>query len=146
MPPNAAKQVPAVPALDEMGSSLDTDKKRSLLAWSPSVVWGLIILFFSVAPLELKTPIGAGYLDKIAHFTLYLILAFLFAWGLRFSGKAPSVKNIVFALILTIGYGILIEILQSFIPERDACARDALSNAGGVLIGTYLGRLVLWRR
>ena len=119
---------------------------RPFFAWVPAGLWGLNILILSLLPYHLMPRLTVGCFDKVAHFVAYWTLAFLFVWGIKRSRRVPTVKNIAFALIFTMGYGILIEIFQSFVPGREACVYDALFNTGGVVAGTYFGKVVLWRR
>lgn len=121
-------------------------KDRSFFAWVPAILWGLNVLVFSVLPYKVVPPLTVGYFDKICHFFAYYVLAFLLVWGIKRSRGSLSLKNIAFALILAIGYGILIELFQSFVPGREACIYDVLFNTGGVITGMYFGKVVLWRR
>ncbi|HPN72924.1 MAG TPA: VanZ family protein [Candidatus Omnitrophota bacterium] len=125
--------------------SRDEAKKR-FFPWAPAGMLAFGILFFSLLPYKLKADLQPDHFDKVLHFAAYGSLAFLSAWGIKSSGVIPSFKNTAFALILIIGYGILIELFQSFVPGRETCLYDALFNSGGAAAGLYFGRLVLWRK
>lgn len=78
------------------------------------------------------------YIRKIAHITEYLILGFLMFNLL----KQYSVSNIYYAIGLSILYSCTDEFHQLFINGRSGSIRDVLIDSIGILIGTYLYKLL----
>ena len=78
------------------------------------------------------------YIRKIAHITEYLILGFLMFNLL----KQYSVTNIYYAIGLSILYSCTDEFHQLFISGRSGNIRDILIDSIGILIGTYLYKLL----
>ena len=78
------------------------------------------------------------YIRKIAHLTEYLILGFLMFNLL----KQYSVTNIYYAIGLSILYSCTDEFHQLFISGRSGSIRDVLIDSIGILIGTYLYKLL----
>lgn len=78
------------------------------------------------------------YIRKIAHITEYLILGFL-TFNLL---KQYSVTNIYYAIGLSILYSCTDEFHQLFISGRSGSIRDILIDFIGILIGTYLYKLL----
>ena len=78
------------------------------------------------------------YIRKIAHITEYLILGFLMFNLL----KQYSVTNIYYAIGLSILYSCTDEFHQLFISGRSGSIRDILIDFIGILIGTYLYKLL----
>ena len=78
------------------------------------------------------------YIRKIAHITEYLILGFLIFNLL----KQYSVTNIYYAIGLSILYSCTDEFHQLFINGRSGSIRDVLIDSIGILIGTYLYKLL----
>ena len=78
------------------------------------------------------------YIRKIAHITEYLILGFLMFNLL----KQYSVTNIYYAIGLSILYSCTDEFHQLFISGRSVSIRDVLIDSIGILIGTYLYKLL----
>lgn len=78
------------------------------------------------------------YIRKIAHITEYLILGFLIFNLL----KQYSVTNIYYAIGLSILYSCTDEFHQLFINGRSGSIRDVLIDTIGILIGTYLYKLL----
>lgn len=78
------------------------------------------------------------YIRKIAHITEYLILGFLMFNLL----KQYSVTNIYYAIGLSILYSCTDEFHQLFISGRSGSINDVLIDTIGILIGTYLYKLL----
>lgn len=78
------------------------------------------------------------YIRKLAHITEYLILGFLMFNLL----KQYSVTNIYYAIGLSILYSYTDEFHQLFISGRSGSIRDVLIDSIGILIGTYLYKLL----
>ena len=78
------------------------------------------------------------YIRKLAHITEYLILGFL-TFNLL---KQYSVTNIYYAIGLSILYSCTDEFHQLFISGRSGSIRDVLIDSIGILIGTYLYKLL----
>lgn len=82
------------------------------------------------------------YIRKIAHITEYLILGFL-TFNLL---KQYSVTNIYYAIGLSILYSCTDEFHQLFISGRSGSIRDVLIDSIGILIGTYLYKLLFIKK
>ncbi len=78
------------------------------------------------------------YIRKIAHITEYLILGFLMFNLL----KQYSVTKIYYAIGLSILYSCTDEFHQLFINGRSGSIKDVLIDSIGILIGTYLYKLL----
>ncbi|MDP8258633.1 MAG: VanZ family protein [Candidatus Aadella gelida] len=119
---------------------------KPIFAWVPSILWALIILMFSTLPLDGKFPLLVGNFDKLAHFCEYLVLSALILRGSYRTWGHPMAKNIAFALISACVYGIVMELIQAFIPGREMELQDILYNLSGAIFGIMLGRLMLWQK
>jgi VanZ family protein len=77
--------------------------------------------------------------DKVEHFGAYLLLGWLAAW--MQSRTAPWIS-----FLRLVGLGVLLEVLQIFVPGRSCELADALADSGGVLLGLILGACMasLW--
>lgn len=74
--------------------------------------------------------------DKVGHFMAYAALSF----NLLLLCKTK--KKIVLGILFSIGYGLLMEFCQGFVPSRDPSVYDMIANSTGVLIGFGLMKLV----
>ncbi len=87
--------------------------------------------------LPIETPFL--HFDKLAHFGAYFVLCGL--WILALSWKHPPLRVsrlLGLALLLTIGYGMLDEIHQLFVPNRFGSLADLLADALGALAAAGL--------
>ena len=106
----------------------------------------LITVFYSLAlaticliPLKKLPDIGVSFADKIFHSLTYVILAFLWFYSLVFHFKTSKIKSIIYASIISIFFGIIIEILQGTLTKtRQADFLDILANSLGVLLVALL--------
>lgn len=110
-------------------------------------VWGIIILVLStISGKELnKLPrIPIPHFDKIVHFGLYFILSLLLASGFKqMKNEFISKKYIYLSSIISILYGLLMELIQKFLcTDRSIDIYDLVANFSGILIGLILYPLI----
>jgi VanZ family protein len=70
---------------------------------------------------------------KFVHFFEYALLAFLLFRGFRGRNKSWQWQWILYAGIITIGYGALDEFLQTLIPSRTGSFYDFMINSAGAV-------------
>jgi VanZ family protein len=95
----------------------------------------LIVVFIGITALSLLPPKSIekiGEHDKINHLIAYAVLS------LNVGLVAKRIKTYLLYLPLFIGYGLLLEYLQGFVPGRQPSWLDALANASGVVIGLII--------
>ena len=111
--------------------------------WIPPVFWGLLITVLSIIP---GGPgnlnfLGIPYFDKVGHFGMYAVWAFLIfnacagnpGWSLR--------KAFWWTLMLGACVGVGLEFLQNMMAlGRQFEIWDMVANACGVIVGGFLGR------
>ena len=111
------------------------------------IIWFCLILLLGLTPGE-SMPVTNVWeilsFDKIAHFFVFAVLCFLFILG--FSKQYTFLFFRFYAVYLAIGisiaYGIIIEIGQTFIPERGLEPLDILANTIGVFAGWFAFYLI----
>ena len=72
--------------------------------------------------------------DKMVHFTAFVILGILFFRAFHSQGL-KTLRLMVFTLISSTLFGILIEIHQYYLPYRRAEAMDIAADVAGCLVG-----------
>jgi VanZ family protein len=98
----------------------------------------LLLLFLElvgIVYLSLKSPSGGVHVqlnDKVGHFIGYGILSLntFLVFGFR------SRWRTTFIVLFLIGWGVLMEWLQGFVPGREVSGLDIVANSIGVAIGT----------
>ncbi|WP_425403035.1 VanZ family protein [Hwanghaeella sp.] len=96
----------------------------------------LIALLFL---LPVQYAVQSTFSDKIEHFFAYMVLTAAGRIGYR---DWPAPLTLAAALI---AYGIAIEVIQSFIPERMMSGWDVFANTAGVLVGLGISWMILRR-
>jgi len=94
----------------------------SRLLFKRTILISFLLGVFIFQTLPISAPSKIIGLDKIVHFFIYFFLTFLFWWN-NFSLKE--------AIIYSILYGILMELVQIPIPKRDVSFFDFLANCLG---------------
>jgi VanZ family protein len=105
------------------------------------VGWMVIVTIGSLLP-STSVPSWVdlgGNRDKIAHFVAYFVSALLFYLTFRTRLKAID----IYTVLLTSGYGALMELAQLLVPGRTCSFKDLVANLSGVLFFFILYR-ILW--
>lgn len=112
----------------------------------------LLVGITVVALLPPQTEIVAVGWDKLNHFAAFAVLAVLVRCSLegaaapvgaapraalQSSGLWPSPRHCI-ALLMLLGYGILLELLQGSFTDRTASTADVVANALGLAAGALL--------
>ena len=103
----------------------------------PAMIWAFVLGWLMLLPSESFPESKLFSYDKLAHVAVFSILSFLVCWGFL-SRRSNSIrlfkKEYFSALIITISYSSVLEILQYYIPGRMADWYDFFANSlGGVL-------------
>ncbi|WP_260685181.1 VanZ family protein [Variovorax sp. KBS0712] len=98
------------------------------------VIAMLALLVLSLMPASLPVP-STGW-DKSNHALGFAVLAFLAYWAW------PGHIHIPLSLLGLLGYGALIEVLQSLTPDRMAEWSDLWADGIGLLVGTVVALML----
>lgn len=109
-----------------------TSKSR-LWAWA---FWACVLAVLALSLAPLSTPLPSTGWDKSNHVLAFAALAFLArkAWPGRLWLLLPCL----------LAYGALIELLQSFTPDRYAEWSDLWADGVGLFVGTMFTWLASW--
>ncbi|BCE02065.1 VanZ family protein [Marinicellulosiphila megalodicopiae] len=100
---------------------------------------GFLLCFILIALFSLsdgQAVAQVGQYDKVVHLFSYFVLSLCFWIG--FYKTLEKTMQIISVNLALIGYGILIEVLQGFVPARFPSMMDAVANAVGILLGFLL--------
>ena len=95
-----------------------------------------------VSEKEIIVKNSSFYVRKIAHISEYLILGLLMFNTL----KQFNILNIYYAIILCVLYSCTDEFHQLFINGRSGSFRDVLIDTIGILLGTYLYKILIIKK
>jgi VanZ family protein len=97
-----------------------------------TICYTLVLGFVSLATFSSLPEIGTGYDDKIFHCLAYGVLFLLWYFTLN---SLKAAKPIFSAIIVSLIYGIIIEVLQGQITtNRQLDVFDAIANLVGITI------------
>jgi VanZ family protein len=114
------------------------------LSQQRKLTFGALILYWPVLFIVAHIPLPqlvrrADVSDKSLHFTAYLILVFLLWFVINPQGRASWRRAAVWLVLLALAaYGIVDELLQTFVSGRSCDARDFAADLVGVLTGLVL--------
>ncbi|WP_418602417.1 VanZ family protein [Hwangdonia sp.] len=99
-----------------------------------AVFYSLGLATVSLITLKNLPNVGINFADKIFHFIVYGVLAYLWFNTFFFKFKYKKRKAIFYAALFSIIFGIIIEVLQgSATASRHTDVYDAIANTLGVL-------------
>lgn len=105
------------------------------------IIYVIIITVLSLINLsDTNTPQTMEHFDKIVHFGFYFIMNLLLMILLYIFKKGYRLRYMIVATIISILYGISIEIVQSYVG-RDFDVNDIIANSLGALVAL----LIYWR-
>jgi len=108
-------------------------------SWPPAIVAAIIFYLCCLIPSDDIPEVGFNFIvptDKLVHFLMYFGLAGVASINYIYDkkGKIIILKLIVFAILIPILYGGLIEIIQEkYFPERSGDWYDFLADVLGAL-------------
>ena len=109
---------------------------KNILIHSISVGYTISLGILSLVNLTDVPKLNTGYDDKIAHFVLYAGLCLF--WFMSFHAL-KSKSSLVLASLLSIGFGLIIEILQGIVSiHRTTEVFDLVANCLGVLTMAFI--------
>ncbi|MBI5493112.1 MAG: VanZ family protein [Deltaproteobacteria bacterium] len=113
--------------------------KKAFIYWLPLVVYSAVIIYLSIDPEPPQADIVG--LDKVFHFLAYAVMGALSGRAIAsaFGSGADKRRVIVIsAFAFSFIFGFLMEVWQSFIPERSAEVLDMIANGAGGLFGAFV--------
>jgi VanZ family protein len=120
-----------------------------IIRWLPPVLWGLVIFVLSLMPGGQGNMLlfGIPHFDKVGHFGMYAIWAFLICMALSGYPLLPGRKAFWLTVILGAITGVGLEYGQYFMHQgRSFELADMIANAFGAVIGAVCGFMYFSRK
>ena len=118
--------------------SLSTQR---LVYFIPAVLWGLLIVYFSLLPGNRVPDLLRETNDKFIHGLIYFVSAGLIYLGfVRYNFNNPLRRGVVITtVLLCVFLGAIIEILQHYwVLNRDGDWNDFVANSVGSVVCVFL--------
>ena len=125
------------------------DSKRRAWAKRGAIVWGLFLFALTSWPSPPSVPIVSAIpnFDKLVHFTLYGVEAFLVYSAVRWPGRPGfSLVRMLAIVGLMAVWGVADETHQFWIPGRSMEAGDVAGDIIGATAGACIASVVSGRR
>jgi len=103
------------------------------------VLYGYSFLVFVVSVIPVSGPQVLTNQDKIIHFFLYMVMASLAVLARK---SRPDRFVLMPAFLYAASFGLVVEIVQYFLPYRSFEWWDILANTCGAFFAVLLARLV----
>ncbi|MBL0008635.1 MAG: VanZ family protein [Saprospiraceae bacterium] len=119
------------------------------IRWLPPVLWGLVIFVLSLMPGGQGNMLlfGIPHFDKVGHFGMYAIWAFLIFMALCGYPLISQTKAFWISVLLGAITGVALEYGQYFMHQgRSFELADMIANAFGAVIGSVSGFLYFSRK
>ena len=112
----------------------------------PAILWSVVVLILTLLPGEKLPDVPIFGIDKIVHFFIFGLLMILSAFGLyKISRQENSIQSpVLISLLYSVLFGIMIEVIQQYVPNRSFSVYDIIANVIGVGLG-YL-TFNIWRK
>ncbi|HNP18151.1 MAG TPA: VanZ family protein [Fulvivirga sp.] len=102
-----------------------------------AILWAILILVLTLTPGASVPNYKLFSYDHLGHLAIFSILAFLMSSGI-YAQKQQMSKSIQLSLLPAIIYGMVIEVIQEYIPGRSMEWLDLLANCSGSILGISL--------
>ena len=111
--------------------------------WLPPLLWAGVILLGTSLPQD-AVPVQTSGIDKILHFTIYTVFAFLLTLAITEGFRLW--QAVVLAIAFTMAFGAVDEWHQQLIPGRFPEFNDWVADSLGAVAGALIAALVTVRR
>lgn len=111
-----------------------------LKVYGPAILWGMFILIATLTPGKSLPSSSLFRFDKFIHVVIFGVFAWLVLRAYFLSSKNNNSKTNVYLVVgvSTILFGIAIEGMQQFIPDRGADRYDIIANTVGIIAAQIL--------
>ncbi|WP_420385603.1 VanZ family protein [Roseivirga sp.] len=115
------------------------EKLRPFAYW-PAIIWAIILAVLMLLPQDAFPESKLLSYDKLAHISVFAIFSVLVLAGYTIGSKDKDnkTKHRKQALTICLVYGLLLEVLQQFVPGRMSDIYDLVANFIGALLGVIV--------
>ena len=115
------------------------------------VVYSLLLVGSSLIPMDQAGQEGSMFsalkpnVQNVLHIPMMALFSFLLLSGFECFADFPR-RGLLLGIALSIGFAVLLELIQVFVPGRYPSLMDMTLNIAGIGIGMAANSLVLQRR
>ena len=109
------------------------------MRYFPTILVCTLVLILSVINTGVLPKTDVPSADKIVHTIMYFgITGILILNQTRYLREQISRNQLIFAFGISVGFGILMEIIQHFLPWRSGSVYDFIANTLGVILAVVV--------
>lgn len=126
-------------------SEAETSTTTTLIFFTPALIWGFFIFYFSLMPGDDVPDVLADMNDKLVHGMIYFVSAALIYLGfIRYNlSNAITGKALMIIIVVCTLVGAVVEVIQHYwVENRNGDWQDFIANTLGSLACVLLFRLV----
>ena len=113
------------------------------MKYLPTILVCTLVLILSVINTGVLPKTDVPSVDKIVHIVMYFVVAVVLMLNQTFYLRERITKQqLYFAFLFSVGFGTLMEVIQSFIPWRLGSVYDFIANTLGVLLAIVIILLI----
>ncbi len=119
--------------------------RARLLLWAPTL---LLLLYETYLSAQSRLPglgIDIPQLDKLEHAGYFFLTGLMAVRAARFGERWSRARTATLLILLSVLWGCLDEIHQSFVPYRDVEIGDVVADTAGVALAVLFGEGLLRR-
>jgi VanZ family protein len=116
------------------------DRRLVSVRWAVVLAWTALVTILSVLPGRAYPDHGTTWIGTVAHFIVYLVLAFL----AQHAARKPCLTYWAVVTVSCGLFGAALEVVQQLLPGRTMSVADGLVNFPGAAMGSAV--CVLWAR
>jgi VanZ family protein len=113
----------------------------------PAIFYALIVIAATATPGDFIPPVSKSGLDKLVHFGMHVLFAWLVHRALLYQANMRYIKShsLLITCIIGVMFGIIVEWYQMYIPGRQADLIDGIMNVSGIITYCILYLAVIKR-
>ncbi len=115
------------------------EKKSADYFWlAPAVGWAVWVLIMGMEPNPKSDWLSSMFGDKVLHIGSFALGGILWIHSIRRVGRLRFLTASILGGMISLAFGILLEVFQRRIPGREADPVDIIADLTGVLIAVIL--------
>jgi len=103
-----------------------------------SILWAIVLFIISVIPSNNLPETSIPNIDLLVHFCSYFLLSYLIIAGNKKGHTHISYSNLIACILISGGYGMILELIQPIVSDRASEFSDFLANFIGASFGAGL--------
>lgn len=116
------------------------------MRYFPTILVCTLVLILSVINTGVLPKTDVPSADKIVHTIMYFAITMILMLNqTSYLQKQITKQQLYFALLFSVSFGTIMEVIQHFLPWRSGSIYDFIANTLGVIIAIILFRIINYK-